>query len=63
MGTAPPMMKVEDRIFLVSGLTLPMIVRREGGIDKLIGPAYIHGIMDGEKWPEAETELEWITLS
>lgn len=64
MGTAPPMAKVGDGIFLVSGLSLPMLVRQqEDGANILIGPAYVHGIMDGEKWPEDEAELEWITLS
>jgi hypothetical protein len=64
IGTAPPMAKVGDGIFLVSGLSLPMIIRqRENGTNILIGPAYVHGIMDGEKWPEDEAELEWIALS
>jgi len=62
MGTTPPMAKVGDRIVLVAGLSLPMIVRREGEGDRLIGPAYIHGIMDGERWPEVESDLEWINF-
>lgn len=63
LGTTPPMAKVGDMIVLVAGLTLPMIVRREDDVDKLVGPAYIHGIMDGEKSPESERDLDWIILS
>jgi hypothetical protein len=60
MGTVPPNAQVGDYVFLVSGLSLPMIIRREGGVNTLIGPAYVHGIMDGERWPVDKAELEMI---
>lgn len=63
MGTVPPNARVGDDVFLVSGLSLPMIIRREDGVNTLIGPAYVHGVMDGERWPANEAALETIIFS
>jgi hypothetical protein len=58
MGFAPPLIASDDLIVLFSGLEYPMIVRR--AVDdayRLIGPAWIDGMMEGELWPEDEGSL------
>jgi hypothetical protein len=58
--------EVGDTICLISGLPVPMILRKAGGFRKftqdghegsaqpflVIGPAYIPGMMKGEMWPK-----------
>jgi hypothetical protein len=59
MGFAPPLIASDDLIVLFSGLEYPMIVRR--AVDdayRLIGPAWIDGMMEGELWPEDEGSLK-----
>jgi len=57
MGTGSELAQAGDQIALISGMRFPMIVRRNDG-DGMYGfvcPAYVHGLMDGEKWPEDES--------
>lgn len=52
LGVSSDALKVGDEIALISGLSLPMVVRRvEDATFRFVAPAYVHGIMDGEKWP------------
>jgi len=46
-----------DVILLVSGLCAPLIARKVGAAYQIVGGAYIHGIMNGEKWPANEKDL------
>lgn len=40
---------VGDEIYVPLGSHVPFIIRKaEGGFHKLVGEAYVHGIMDGE---------------
>jgi hypothetical protein len=39
-------------VALVAGLEVPFIVRKDGKCFRLIGPAYMHGVMKGERWDE-----------
>jgi hypothetical protein len=55
MGTCPRWAEAGDSVVLIAGLQLPFIVRKAGEHYRLIGPAYIEGIMDGERWDERET--------
>lgn len=49
LGLAPTTTRVGDRIFILYGLAIPIILRpREDGAYTVIGVAYIHGIMHGE---------------
>lgn len=41
---------------MIAGLQLPFIIRKAGNKYNLIGPAYIHGIMKGERWDDSLTE-------
>ena len=56
MGVGPRQARPTDRVALISGLQLPFIVRRAGDNYKLIGPAYIHGLMKGERWDKGLVE-------
>jgi hypothetical protein len=54
----------DDQIVVPSGGKLPFVLRAMGSTSKIIGPCYVHGIMDGEAFPkeEAAEDLEWFTL-
>lgn len=43
---------VGDSICLLEGCTVPVILRPCGGGYKLIGEAFVHGIMKGEFWKD-----------
>lgn len=55
MGIVPITTEVDDSIAVMYGANVPMVCssRAERGDDgtskyRLVGPAYVHGIMDGE---------------
>jgi hypothetical protein len=50
-----------DSVALLAGASVPIVLRRCIDGYKVIGDAYVHGIMDGEAWP-IEGELEEIVL-
>lgn len=52
MGVGPRHYTPGDRIALIAGEELPFIVREAGDKYNLIGPAYIHGVMRGERWDD-----------
>jgi hypothetical protein len=48
MGLGPGSMQAGDLVVVLRGGSLPFILREFDGDYQLIGPAYVHGIMDGE---------------
>lgn len=50
--TVPASMQVGDTIYLLAGSTVPIVLRpvahETRHLFKVVGPAYVHGIMDGE---------------
>jgi hypothetical protein len=52
MGVGPRWVSPGDSVALIAGLGHPFIVRKTGEDFVLIGPAYIRGIMVGERWDE-----------
>jgi hypothetical protein len=51
LGTAPAARHIGDVVALISGLDFPMILRRRtDNYFTVVGPAYIWGLMDGERW-------------
>lgn len=62
LGKSDSSVKEGDIVILLSGLPLAMVARTAGSKYTLKGPAYIHGIMNGQKWPENETALIDIIL-
>ena len=62
MASVPRTTEVGDRIMILSGSNVPFVLRSVDDHYRLIGPCYVHGIMDGEAWPEDEDELEWFSI-
>jgi hypothetical protein len=56
-GLAPRGARQGDSIALLSGLKYPFVLRRNGERWHMLGPAYIHGVMDGEAWPQGQGPL------
>ncbi|RTE76907.1 hypothetical protein BHE90_008638 [Fusarium euwallaceae] len=55
LALLPGEAEVGDRIVIVKGGRVPLLLRRDGeGQYRLIGEAYVHGIMDGEMFEEAK---------
>lgn len=58
--------EVGDEIVIFQGAKLPFVVRTEDGKSKLVGPCYVHGMMDGEFATKddapAAGELAWFAL-
>jgi hypothetical protein len=52
IGTCPRWAEPGDSMALISGLRTPFVVRKDGQEHRLIGPAYIAGVMNGERWDE-----------
>lgn len=50
----PAAAEVGDKVILARGGRVPLVVREDGGTGywRLVGEAYVHGIMDGEAWEE-----------
>jgi hypothetical protein len=52
----------EDKVAVIAGLGMPMILRATNQGYHLVTHAYVHGIMYGEIWPEDAGELEGVIL-
>lgn len=59
LGTGP--VSAGHKVCVAAGLGMPLIFQPAGGRYRLIGYAYLHGVMYGECWPAASEEL--ITIS
>ena len=46
----PAESKVGDKVAILKGGKLPLIMRAKGNVYRLIGESYVHGIMNGEAW-------------
>ncbi|KAL9017151.1 MAG: hypothetical protein Q9185_005508 [Variospora sp. 1 TL-2023] len=62
MGWCPFDAKPGDRICLLFGGQTPYVVRRQGRGYRLIGEAYLHGVMDGEVLSTPDIKIEAIHL-
>jgi hypothetical protein len=64
LGIGPHETEQGDLVFILLGADTPYILRRQGedGTLRLIGEAYVHGVMDGETM-EGNPALETIALS
>ncbi|PMD54423.1 uncharacterized protein K444DRAFT_618242 [Hyaloscypha bicolor E] len=49
---------VGDKIMLFAGLSLPMLMRKDGEKFRLIGRSYVLGFMKGEGWPDDDSQLQ-----
>ena len=49
LGIGPQSLQKDDQVWVIAGSTVPMILRKsESGRWRLVGEAYVHGIMNGE---------------
>lgn len=66
LASAPWTAQEGDIIVLFSGAHLPFVLRRNSTPDEncysLVGACYVHGIMDGEAFPDNEAELSWFRI-
>jgi hypothetical protein len=63
LAAVPCTTKVGDCIAILGGGNLPFVLRPTGDNHyRLVGPCYVHGIMDGEAFPEDPDELEWFLI-
>jgi len=62
LGTAEGQLREGDIVALIAGLEMPLILTPVEEQFQVAGHGYIHGIMDGELWPEALEELRLISL-
>jgi hypothetical protein len=62
VGLGHAQAKVGDTVCLLSGCSVPVILRLCDGGYRVVGEAYIHGIMDGEAWEFSDSKLEEIFI-
>lgn len=53
MALVPEETQLGDRMALLTGGRLPLVLRPYKHHFTLFGPCYVHGIMDGEAFPES----------
>ena len=51
-----------DAVVLLAGAHFPVVLRARGSEYRFLAPAYIHGIMQGEAWPDDDSKLQTIVL-
>jgi hypothetical protein len=56
LGMAQESINAGDLVVLISGVPFPVIARVWGDKYRMIGPAFVNGIMHGEEWPSVENE-------
>jgi hypothetical protein len=62
LASVPYTTEVGDCIAVLAGGRVPFVLRRTADYYRLIGPCYVHGIMEGEAFPENISELEWFSI-
>ena len=62
MTLIPSTARAGDTVLVAYGGLTPFVVRAVGQEYELLGPAYVHGIMDGEIVKQADHPPEKVTL-
>jgi hypothetical protein len=64
MGLGPLSMRADDLVVILRGGEIPFVLRKIGDFYHFKGPAYVHGIMDGEavKASKARNEPEMLFM-
>ncbi|KAE8454201.1 hypothetical protein EG329_005126 [Mollisiaceae sp. DMI_Dod_QoI] len=62
LAAVPWTAEAGDCISVLAGGYLPFVLRPMGDYYRLVGPCYVHGIMNGETWPEDENDLESFSI-
>lgn len=64
LGIGHSTLRTKDEIWLLAGAKTPFVLRRgQHGQRRVVGEAYIHGMMFGEMWPACDADLEKIVLT
>ncbi|KAI0107818.1 heterokaryon incompatibility protein-domain-containing protein [Nemania sp. FL0031] len=59
IGLGPRETEVGDRIVLLQGSRVPMVVRQVAQRLRIVGECYVHGVMDGEAFDESKAGMMW----
>lgn len=62
MGLGPEDLAAGDEIHVLSGASVPFVLRKKGENYRLIGEAYVHGLMYGQDHPKARLSAQRISL-
>lgn len=62
LASVPYTTETGDCIAVLTGGRVPFVLRPMGDYYYLVGPCYVHGVMDGEAFSEDLDELEWISM-
>ncbi|TGJ82702.1 hypothetical protein E0Z10_g6056 [Xylaria hypoxylon] len=62
MGTAPAAAQLGDRIALLLGCSVPMVLREKKDGWVVVGECYVHGVMDGEVLESEKKDISDIKL-
>lgn len=62
VGNAFHSVRETDEVFLIAGCPWPMVLRSCGGGYRFVAPAYVHGVMGGERWVEDSSSLLDISI-
>jgi hypothetical protein len=57
IGVGPTLGKEGDVVVVAPGIDMPLVLRPMNGHYLLVGPTYVHGIMDGEALRDASGEI------
>jgi hypothetical protein len=57
LGTSFHTVVAGDRIVLLEGADWPVVLRQSGRKWRLVGPAYLNGIMDNEAWSDENGQV------
>ncbi|KUJ21868.1 HET-domain-containing protein [Mollisia scopiformis] len=62
LASVPYTTEVGDVVAVLAGGQTPFVLRPNGSYYRFVGPCYVHGIMDGEAYPEDPGKLEDISI-
>lgn len=62
LASVPYTTEMGDCIAVLTGRRVPFVLRPIGDCYRLVGPCYMHGVMDGEAFPKDLDELESISI-
>jgi len=61
LGLVHGQARIGDKIGIMKGGAMPLVIRRDGGGWMVVGDGYVHGVMMGEGFEEGKCEGFWIS--
>ena len=58
LGLGPPDCDPGDALCVLQNFSTPTVLRRRDAFHTHVGTAFVHGVMDGEEYPDEESDLE-----